>query len=91
MSVYVDSAFLPFRRMLMSHLIADSRKELDEMADIIGVDRKWFQGCASMPHYDICKSKRLEAIEAGAILLDNRGMAKRMRKIRKKIDKGKWE
>lgn len=82
MSVYVDSAFIPYRRMLMSHLIADDLDELHEMADAIGVKRKWFQRQSSMPHYDICKSKRDKAIQCGAVVLDRREFAKKMREIR---------
>ena len=46
MSVYVDSYFAEFGRMQMSHMIADTLPELHEMADKIGVARRWFQGRA---------------------------------------------
>lgn len=68
MTVYVDSAFIPYRNMLMCHMIADSREELDQMADLIGVNRKWIQDPGTYrEHYDIAKSKRQLAIENGAI------------------------
>lgn len=62
MAVYVDDMFAPYRRMLMSHMVADTETELHEMADKIGVARKWYQG----DHYDICKEKRELAIKLGA-------------------------
>ena len=68
MTVHVDdmeAAFRPThtnRRYVMSHMIADTDKELHRMADKIGVARKWFQG----DHYDITKSKKELAIECGA-------------------------
>ena len=65
MSTYVDNAFIPFGRMKMCHMIADSEEELHEMADRIGMQRAWFQA-GSRPHYDVSKSKRKLAIEYGA-------------------------
>ncbi len=68
MSVYVDDPIWPFGRMLMCHMLADSRDELDAMADRIGVSRKWIQYAdTAEEHYDICKSKRALAVAAGAI------------------------
>lgn len=66
MSVYVDAPIWPFGRMRMCHMLADSLDELHEMADKIGVNRKWFQN-ERYPHYDICKSKRATAVKLGAI------------------------
>ena len=67
MSVYVDEAVWPFGRMMMCHMVADSRAELDAMADKIGVARKWIQYPGSnREHYDICKSKRALAVKHGA-------------------------
>ena len=57
MRVFVDSAKLPYGRMLMSHMLADTLEELHDMADPIGIARKWFQP-TSTPHYDICQEKR---------------------------------
>jgi hypothetical protein len=67
MSVYVDESIWPYGRMMMCHMVADSRAELDEMADKIKVPRKWIQKPGTdREHYDICKSKRALAVEAGA-------------------------
>lgn len=69
MAVYVDSVFIPFRRMLMCHMIADTLEELHEMAEKIGMRREWFQASASFPHYDVAKGRREDAIRFGAVVL----------------------
>lgn len=63
MTVYVDDMRANYGRMIMCHMIADTEAELHAMADLIGVNRKWYQG----DHYDIALSKRDIAIELGAI------------------------
>lgn len=63
MTVYVDDMEAPFRRMIMCHMVADTEAELFAMAAKIGVARKWYQG----DHFDICLSKRDQAVEAGAV------------------------
>ena len=71
MAVYVDNAFIPYGRMVMSHMMADELSELHEMADSIGLQRRWFQGKGhSIPHYDVSKAYRDKAIENGAIAVD---------------------
>lgn len=82
MAVYVDKPIHNYRRMIMCHMLADTEIELHEMADAIGVNRKWFQSNASSPHYDICKSKRLEAVKLGAVEADRRTIVSIIRKIR---------
>lgn len=68
MSVYVDDMTAPFGRMIMSHMLADTREELDAMADVIGVAHKWIQHPGTWKeHYDIAQSKRRLAIKAGAL------------------------
>lgn len=66
MTVYVDNARNPYGRMIMSHMAADSLKELHEMADAIGLQRKWFQDFW-LPHYDVCQSKKRIALSCGAV------------------------
>ena len=63
-------------------MLADTIKELHEMADKIGINRKWFQSKASSPHYDICKSKRYNAVKFGAIEVDRRGIVNIIRRLR---------
>jgi hypothetical protein len=57
----------PYRGMIMCHLIADTLDELHAMADRVGVAREHFQNRRAGPHYDISKSRRLLAIDAGAV------------------------
>ena len=67
MSVYVDDMNAPFGRMVMCHMFADTREELDAMADTIGVARKWIQAEGThREHYDIALSKRALAVQHGA-------------------------
>ena len=74
MTVYVDDMYASpmgrFGRMKMSHMIADSTDELLEMADAIGVARRWIQQSGGpQEHFDISMSKRRIAVGAGAIEL----------------------
>lgn len=75
MTVYVDDMHAApmgrFRRMKMSHMIADSESELHAMAARIGVARKWYQG----DHYDIALSKRALAVQFGAVEISMRQLA----------------
>lgn len=79
MAVYVGTMEWPYRRMIMFHLVADSVEELHEMVDKIGVNRKWFQNekADGLPHYDICKSKKVLAIKHGAIEMSDREILKK--------------
>ncbi len=84
MSVYVDRATNGYGRMVMCHMIADTFEELHAMAETIGVARRWFQKAppASFPHYDVAKSKRALAVEAGAIDCDRDTFVAHMRRLR---------
>lgn len=65
--VYIDNMNAPYGRMKMCHMIADSTEELLEMADKIGVNRKWIQDAGTYnEHFDICLSKKDKAIQSGA-------------------------
>lgn len=76
MSVYVDEARHPFGRMLMCHMLADTREELLAMADSIGVERRHIQKEGThQEHFDISKSKRALAVQHGALEVDYRGLA----------------
>ncbi len=68
MSVYVDNMYASYRRMKLCHMFADSTDELNDMADKIGVNRKWIQDANTYrEHYDVAKISRKRAIDAGAI------------------------
>jgi len=81
MPVYVDDMAMPFGRMIMYHMIADTHDELVAMADTIGVQRKWIQdaGSARREHFDISKAKRAEAVAAGATEITWRELAFKLR------------
>ena len=80
MSVYVDDMRAPFGRMIMCHMVADTEDELHEMADTIGVARRWYQG----DHYDIALSKRALAVKAGAIEFTGRELGRWLMERRKR-------
>ena len=65
--------------MKMCHMLADSEDELHAMAAAIGINRKWFQN-ERYPHYDICKSKRVLAIQNGAVEIDRKQFVKLAKK-----------
>lgn len=80
MSVYIDNARIPYRGMLMSHMIADSLVELHVFAHLLGLKPAWFQNNkVSRPHYDVCASKRAQAIRLGAIPVTSRELVERLR------------
>lgn len=56
----------------MSHMAADTLKELHKMANAVGLFKKHFQRKPGKPHYDICKQNKLKAIKLGAIEVDDR-------------------
>lgn len=63
MAVYIDDYRARYGRLVMSHMIADTDAELHQMADALGLKRRWFQD----DHYDVCWTKRKRAISLGAI------------------------
>lgn len=79
MTVYVDNAFIPAEvangprtvRGKWCHMTADSRAELDGMADRIGLRREWIQHPGTpKEHYDVTEPKRRAAVAAGAVEVD---------------------
>ncbi len=84
MSVYVDAPIYFYGRMVMCHLIGDTPEELHQMADRIGVARRWYQAppAASFWHYDVCKTKRARAVAAGAVACDRSAFVAHLRRIR---------
>lgn len=80
MSVYVDDMRASYGRMVMCHMIADDRAELDAMAARIGVARRWIQkpGTAH-EHYDISLRMRARAVAAGAVEITQRELAAKCR------------
>lgn len=80
MSVYIDRMEVPFGRMIMSHMVADTSDELHRMADVLGIDRKHCQ-CEGTwkEHYDICQSKKRIALNFGAIEVSTRTLLSKMK------------
>jgi hypothetical protein len=83
MAVYVDDGGYSYGRMIMCHMFADTEDELHQMADAIGVRRRWFQS-ASAAHYDICKTKRAAAVKLGAVEVTKRELVRVIREGRSK-------
>lgn len=81
MSVYVGTREYKYRRMIMSHMIADSLSELHDMAKKIGVDRRHFQDKKNRPHYDICKQNKKLAIKLGAIEISDKQIIQILNKM----------
>lgn len=76
--VYVDDAMIPYRQMVMCHMVADSDGELRAMALKIGVAQRWYQG----DHFDICLAKRSLAVRYGAKEISQREAVKIRRAAR---------
>lgn len=80
--VYIDSANISYRRMKMCHMVADTLEELHSMADQIGVSRRYFQDKTKYHHYDICLTKKRQALKLGAIEISSRELILKMRQNR---------
>ena len=81
MPVYVDNARNPYKGMLMSHMVADSRAELLAMASRVGVAARWIQfPDTPKEHFDICAGKREAALAAGALPVSTRDIARLIRR-----------
>ncbi len=89
MPVYVDDMNAKYGRMIMCHMLADSDEELHEMAQKIGVQRRWHQHPDTpKSHYDICLAKKKLAVEFGAIEISWRDAAGIVRKRKVESDRG---
>ena len=86
MSVYVDNARLPYGRMKMAHMFADTSEELLAMADSIGLSRKWIQYPGTYKeHFDVSLTMRSAAINAGALTCDSRALVEVMNRKREGV------
>jgi hypothetical protein len=85
-TVYVDDAFIPYGRMKMCHMIADTTEELLRMADRINVDRRHIQkqGTAN-EHFDVSKARRERAVYLGAKEISTRELVDRIRAKRQRM------
>ena len=64
--LYVDHLRIPFGRMLMSHLVADTQEELRDAARQLGLHQYIQYPGGWKEHLDLSESKRREAIWMGA-------------------------
>jgi hypothetical protein len=79
MAVYIDNFNAKYGRMIMCHMIADTTDELLDMADKIGVQRKWIQDKDTPnEHFDVALTSKAKGIAAGAIEINFREYAKRV-------------
>jgi hypothetical protein len=81
MTIYVDKSRNSYGRMKMAHMLADALDELHAMADRLGLKREWFQNHGT-PHYDLCQSKREQAIRFGAVVVDRSRVVELIRHYR---------
>lgn len=80
MSVYIDNYFARYRRLLLSHMIADTHDELCDMARRIGVPLHHIQDeGTTREHFDVCKQMRSRAIALGALPVTTRQLAQMVR------------
>jgi hypothetical protein len=86
MAVYVDNWKAKYKGMIMCHVIADSHDELIEFMNKIGVEKHWIQHeNTHEEHFDICLSKRKEAVSLGAIEINFRDYARMINKRRNEL------
>lgn len=86
MGVYVDDMRAPYGRMILCHMFADSREELDVMADAIGVARRWIQKAGTPgEHYDVSLGCRAKAVRLGAVEITRRRTVAIVRRRRARL------
>lgn len=84
MAVYIDKMNAKYKNMIMCHMLADTEKELIDMAKKIGVNPKWIQKKGTYQvHFDICKKKKEKALSFGAIEITRRELMVLLNKKKK--------
>lgn len=67
MAIYVDDMNAPYRGEIISHLVADTREELLQAANQLGIDLATIQRPNTpWEHFDIPENSKQEAISIGA-------------------------
>jgi hypothetical protein len=66
----------------MSHMIADTKEELFQMVEKVGLPKKHYQPRASFPHFDVMMSTRAKAVAEGAVELTNKQLIEKIRELR---------
>ena len=73
----------------MYHMVADTGQELLEMADRVGVARRWIQHEGRVTeHFAICLRARRDAISYGAIQINRSQLARHLTVKREEWNKG---
>ncbi len=96
MTVFVDS-LMDYGWKLRGHSVKNCHMftddvdltELHEMALKIGMKRQWFQDKKTAPHYDLTESRRMLAVNFGAIELDRKDSVEIWKLRREKLSKFK--
>ena len=83
MAIYVDNARMPYGRMKMSHLFADTSAELEAMATSLGLARYLQHFGTPKEHLDVSLTKRAEALTKGAAMGTGRDLVRIMRRKRR--------
>lgn len=73
--VYVDDSRIPYKRLLMGHVIADTPEELVAAAEAVGMKAAWLQNLPSGVHFDACLEKRRLLVKNGAVQISARTAA----------------
>lgn len=82
MTVYVDNCNIRWDGRCWFHLMSDEPgDEIHNFAVRLGLKRKWFQG----DHYDITATKRLIALDKGAIPVNSEDSVVIRKGLRDKI------
>lgn len=90
MTVYIDTAwYIPaegkkaklgyLSTAKWCHMYADTKEELHEFAELIGLKHSWLQDHAYRWHYDLTGSKIQAAIDNGAVQITSVKMIELMR------------
>ena len=84
--LYVDHVRIPFGRMLMNHLMADTPEELRETAARLGLSAYIQHSGTEKEHLDVSESKRREALAMGARPITGRDLVNLVRARRGEND-----
>ncbi len=80
LTIYIDHPKIRDGRPT-AHLMADSREELHEFAEMLGIKRCWYDGNRKHPHYDV-HGLALASILEGFTPISSKEMLKKVKKWR---------
>jgi hypothetical protein len=79
----VSAGFVRWKYADYCHLFADTVEELHGFAKKLGLKKGWFQRGA-LPHYDLTKAKRIQAVSLGANETTTKEYFRRCKNIKNK-------